>query len=186
MATDIQDNLPWYGIQLFGLKQKDMEAFLKEKGVESFVPMQMVDYVDREGKRRHDLRPVVSNLIFIKKDFDEKAFAKEMERYQGHYYIIRKTKGSQEYYEIPARQMHEFMVMCNPDLLMKKYMSEAEAKLKKGDRVEVTHGPLKGMTGRLVRQSGKYYLLKEIPGMAVMIKVTRWCCAKVEDAASSL
>jgi hypothetical protein len=72
--------------------------------------------------------------------------------------------------------MYEFQVMCNPDLLIGKYMSEEEAKLKKGSPVLVTHGPLKGLTGKLVRQSHKYYLLKEVPGMAVMIKVTRWCC----------
>ncbi|MBF1448720.1 MAG: UpdY protein, partial [Prevotella oris] len=32
------------------------------------------------------------------------------------------------------------------------------------------------LTGRLVRSNKKYYLLKEVPGMAIMIKVTRWCC----------
>jgi transcription antitermination factor NusG len=102
------------------------------------------------------------------------------DRYQGHFYIIRKSRGSIVFYQIPARQMQEFMIMCNPDLLMKKFLSESEAKLKKGDRVVVTHGPLKGLSGRLVRSSGKYYLLKEIPGMAVMMKVTRWCCQKAE------
>jgi hypothetical protein len=45
----------------------------------------------------------------------------------------------------------------------------------------VTNGPLKGLTGKLVRQSRKYYLLKEVPGMAVMIKVTRWCCKPLEE-----
>ena len=59
---------------------------------------------------------------------------------------------------------------------MEKYIDENEAKLKPGAKVLVHHGPLKGLTGRLVRQSGKYYLLKEVPGMAVMLKVTKWCC----------
>ena len=59
---------------------------------------------------------------------------------------------------------------------MRKYLSEEQAHLKKGDRVLVKHGPLKGLTGRLVRSNKKYYLLKEVPGMAIMIKVTRWCC----------
>ena len=77
--------------------------------------------------------------------------------------------------------MYDFYVMCNPDLLINKYMSEEEAKLKKGTRVLVTNGPLKGLTGKLVRQSRKYYLLKEVPGMAVMIKVTRWCCKPMEE-----
>ena len=143
--------------------------------------MHDVDFIDREGKHRHELRPVVSNLIFIKKTMEDKLLQGMMEeRYKGHFYIIRKTRGSSVFYQIPARQMQEFMIMCNPELLMKKYLSENEAKLKKGDRVMVTHGPLKGLSGRLVRSSGKYYLLKEIPGMAVMMKVTRWCCQKMD------
>ena len=158
-----------------------MTDYLTEKGVESFVPMQNVDFIDREGKRRHELRPVVSNLLFIKKQMDDRELQLLLEeRYQGHFYIIRKSRGSTVFYQIPARQMQEFMIMCNPDILMKKFLSESEAKLKKGDRVVVTHGPLKGLSGRLVRSSGKYYLLKEIPGMAVMMKVTRWCCQKAE------
>lgn len=181
-ALNDNDNTPWFGVQLFGLKSKDLSAYLSEKKIESFIPMQQVVFIDAEGKRRHDLRPVISNLIFIKKVVDDKLLTATIdEYYKGHYYIIRKERGSREFYQIPSRQMKEFMIMCNPDLLMKKYLSEQEAKLKKGDRVKVTHGPLKGLDGRLVRTSGKYYLLKEIPGMAVMIKVTRWCCEKIEE-----
>ena len=181
-AMPFGDDLPWYGLQLFGLRQKDLHAFLEEKSIEDFVPMHNVVYVNREGKRHHELRPVVSNLMFIKMTMDGKELQKILdERYKGHFYIIRKSKASIEYYQIPARQMQEFMAMCNPEILMKKFLSESEAKLKKGDRVLVTHGPLKGMSGRLVRSSGKYYLLKEIPGMAVMMKVTRWCCQKYDE-----
>ncbi len=176
------DDTPWYGVQLFGLKSKVLAEYLEETGVESFIPMHRVDYINREGKRTHELKPVVSNLMFIKKTSDDAKLVNNIDKcYKNHYYIIRKERGSREFYKIPARQMKEFMVMCNPNLLMTKYISEGEAKLKRGDRVIVTHGPLKGLNGRLVRSSGKYYLLKEIPGMAVMLKVTRWCCQKAED-----
>lgn len=181
-ALNDQDTTPWYGVQLYGMRQKDLADYLTEKSIESFVPMQDVDFVDRKGKRRHELRPVVSNLMFIKKTMEDKELQATLEeRYKGHFYIVRKTRGSAIFYQIPAREMKEFMIMCNPNLLMKKFISEEEARLKKGDRVLVTHGPLKGLSGRLVRSSGKYYLLKEIPGMAVMMKVTRWCCQKAED-----
>ena len=181
-AQPLKDNLPWFGLQLFGLRQNDLGDFLKQQGMEFFVPMRDVVFIDRQGRRKHELRPVVSNLMFIKMTIDGRQLQKTLdERYKGHFYIIRKVRGSTDYYLIPARQMHEFIIMCNPEILMKKYLSEEEAKLKKGDRVLVTHGPLKGITGRLVRASGKYYLLKEIPGMAVMMKVTRWCCQKAEE-----
>lgn len=181
-ALNDQDTTPWFGVQLYGLKQKDLSDYLEEKSIKTFVPMQNVVFIDRNGRRRNELRPVVSNLIFIKMTINGKEIQRIIdERYKGHFYIIRKVRQSTDFYQIPSRQMQEFMIMCNPSILMKKYLSEGEAKLKKGDRVLVTHGPLKGLSGRLVRSSGKYYLLKEIPGMAVMLKVTRWCCQKAED-----
>ena len=124
---------------------------------------------------------MVSNLIFVKKSFEPGVLTHILEGMPYNMHVVRRERGSRDYYEIPAKQMYDFRVMCNPDLLIKKYMSEAEAKLKVGTKVEVTHGPLKGLSGKLVRQSHKYFLLKEVPGMAVMIKVTRWCCRPVEE-----
>ena len=76
--------------------------------------------------------------------------------------------------------MREFQIMCNPEIELRKYLSAEEAHLKTGTKVVVEHGPLKGLSGRLVRQSHKYYLLKEVPGMGIMIKVSRWCCKAVQ------
>ena len=169
---EINDNCPWYGIQLFGIRSKNLAEQLERQGINYFI--------DREGKRRHELRAVVSNLIFVRKDRDDKQILEQLELFQGHYYIFRKKNDKRDYYEISAEEMKEFMIMCNPELTEKKYIDEQEAKLKPGAKVLVRHGPLKGITGRLVRQSGKYYLLKEVPGMAVMLKVTKWCCKEYE------
>ena len=81
----------------------------------------------------------------------------------------------------PHNQMYEFRLMCNPEITMRKFLSSDEAQMKAGDEVLVKFGPLKGMTGRLVRSSKKYYLLKEIPGIGVMLKVSRWCCVSMEE-----
>lgn len=170
------DQLPWYAVQLFGLKQKELFDHLRSQHIDAFVPLQDIDFIDRQGQHRHELRPVVSNLLFLKKNVDDKQLDDILGDYKSHYYIIRKQRGATDYYEIPARQMHEFITMCNPALQMKQFLSEEEARLKPGALVKVHHGPLAGLTGRLVRSSGKYYLLKEIPGMAVMLKVTKWCC----------
>ena len=64
---------------------------------------------------------------------------------------------------------------------MRKFLSSEEARMKAGDEVLVKFGPLKGMSGRLVRSSKKYYLLKEVPGIGVMLKVSRWCCVPMEE-----
>lgn len=177
------DARPWYAMQLFGVQQSELSDYLEANANETFIPLHRVDIVDREGKLHHELRPVVTNLLFMRQPDDDKELVRYLDRYyQGKYYIVRKERGTFSYYQIPAAQMREFMIMCNPDLLEKKFLSEEEARLKPGDRVHVHHGPLKGLSGRLVRQSGKYYLLKEIPGMAIMLKVTRWCCERVDGA----
>ena len=56
--ADLNDNdtIPWFGVQLYGLRQKDLSEYLKEKEIETFIPMQDIDFVDREGRRRHELR----------------------------------------------------------------------------------------------------------------------------------
>ena len=174
------DGCPWYAVRLFSLKQQEVANAFQEKGIQYFIPMQYVDYLDKDGKRRRKLAPVVHNLLFVRKSVEQKVMRQIVADIPYKMMVMRKIN-SNDFCEIPSKQMYDFYVMCNPDLLINKYMSEEEAKLKKGTRVLVTNGPLKGLTGKLVRQGRKYYLLKEVPGMAVMIKVTRWCCKPMEE-----
>ena len=170
------DHSSWYAVRLFTLKTEAVADYFREQGQEIFIPMEWVDYVDKENRRRRKLKPVVSNLVFVKKQDEGSALKKLVMDGQFKMVVMRKSKESRDFYEIPHTQMREFQAMCNPEITMKKYLSEDEAKLKVGMPVVVTHGPLKGMTGKLVRSSKKYYLLKEVPGMGVMLKVSRWCC----------
>ena len=175
-ATEERDVTPWYAIRLFSNSQAKVGDYFKENGVEYFIPMQYRDYMDENGRHRRKLRPVVSNLIFVKKTIRQQYMAELISRCQHKMSVITRDRTTRDYYEIPAKQMYEFQAMCNPDIEMRKFLSSEEAKLKVGTPVLVSHGPLKGLTGRLVRQNHKYFLLKEVPGLGVMLKVSRWCC----------
>ena len=159
-----QDNIPWYAIRLFSIRQKEVG-----------------DVLDKENRVSHVLKPVVTNLIFVKKTMTQKEMKAIVAESNLKMSVIRKERESLDYYEIPAKQMFDFRVMCNPEIMMRKYLTEEEAKLKSGAPVLVKYGPLKGLTGKLVRSSKKYFLLKEVPGMAVMLKVSRWCCVPIEE-----
>jgi transcription antitermination factor NusG len=175
------DKSPWYAVRIFCSKQQAIADFFKAKDIEYFVPEEYTDVLDKEDHIRHVLRPVVRNLIFVKKTMEENEMRKMMTDVPYKISVLRKNREHLDYYEIPSKQMFEFRVMCNPDIAMRKYLSEEDAKLKSGTPVMVKFGPLKGLSGKLVRQSKKYYLLKEVPGMAVMIKVSRWCCSPMEQ-----
>ena len=175
-----QHRYPWYAIKLYGLSQKKIEKYFSENGLETFIPQEYVDVEDAEHKVKHVLRPVVKNLIFLKKTMDEGDIKKVISSSDLKMSVITVSKIDKRYCEIPARQMDEFMLMCNPDILLKKFISEEQAHLKKGALVRVKRGPLQGFTGRLVRANKNYYLLKDVPGMAVLLKVTKWWCVVLE------
>ena len=176
-----EGNEPWYAVRIFVNCQQKVADYFKENGADIFIPMQYRVYEDENGRPKRKLRPVVSNLLFVKKMFTAAQMREMVSKCQHKVSVITKDRVTREYYEIPAKQMVEFMAMCNPEIEMRKYLSAEEARLKVGTPVLVTHGPLKGLSGRLVRQSHKYYLLKEVPGIGVMLKVSRWCCKPMEQ-----
>ena len=176
-----EDGRPWHAVRLFSLRLNEAMAYFTSAGLTCFVPMEW------SGKRTGDddgkpiFKPVVFNLVFVKKDQDEVALRHIFTNARFKLSVIKKDKVTGTYYEIPSKQMLDFMLMCSPEIEMRKFLSATEAKLKSGTPVIVKHGPLKGLTGRLVRSSKKYFLLKEVPELGVMIKVSRWCCAPIEQ-----
>lgn len=178
--TIIDDGLSWYAVKLFTIRQQEVRTYFEEKGLECFIPEQYTTIEGRDGKPRKVLRPVVRNLVFVKQSIDEKQFRHIVSEMNYKVSVLRKSISSQEYCLIPHNQMYEFRLMCNPEVTMRKFVSSDEAHLKAGDEVLVKFGPMKGMTGRLVRSNKKYYLLKEIPGIGVMLKISRWCCVPME------
>ena len=175
-----EDGCPWYAVKLYSLRLNDVLSYFKEQGLTCFVPMEYT-LADRGVRQRKPVfRPVVRNLVFIKKDREEREMRRIASASIYKLSVVRKTRTERAYYEILAKEMREFMLMCSPEIEMRQYLSVEEAKLKAGTPVVVRYGPLRGLSGKLVRSSKKYFLLKEIPGIAVMIKVSRWCCVAEE------
>ena len=170
------DGFPWLAIRIFTPRLKAVVEFFAQNEITYFFPVKYVDFEDRKGRIQHDLRPVVHNIIFIKKNVALKELKKVLEDCPYNLMVMKKEPERLDFYEISSKEMFEFMLMCNPEIELRKYISEEQALLKEGTEVEVHYGPLKGLTGKLVRQNKKYYLLKEVPGMGVMVKVSRWCC----------
>ena len=177
------DGRPWYGVRLFSRRLKEVWESLAGCGMDFFVPMHGVDTQDASGRIRHAVRPVVSNLLFLKKTLPGRGMDDFVNSSPYGMSIIRSVDPASGLYvnaEISAGQMRDFIIMCNPELAVRKFMGEREAALKPGTLVAVHHGPLRGVTGKLVRAGKKYYLLKDIPGIAVAIQVSRWCCEPLQ------
>lgn len=176
-----EDGRPWHAVRLFSLRLNEAVAYFTSAGLTCFVPMEWIGKRTGDDDGKPIFKPVVFNLVFVKKDKEECDLRRIFANARFKMSVIRKDRVAGTYYEIPSKQMLDFMLMCSPEIEMRKFLSSTEAKLKSGTPVIVKHGPLKGLTGRLVRSSKKYFLLKEVPELGVMIKVSRWCCAPIEQ-----
>lgn len=170
--------LPWYALRLFTYRPYAVRDYLEDKGLHTFIPESYRDYEDKDGRHRRKLEPVVNNLLFVEGTVDDKTFRTIIQQCTFPVSVLRKNKESQAYALISASEMHEFQLACNSNLPIVDLMPLADCRLKAGDPVVVHHGPLKGFTGRLVRMSKKYYLLKETDHFGLLMKVSRWCCQK--------
>lgn len=181
MELVVKNTNPWIAVKCFSLKIHEIRDFLMKKGLNVFLPEQYVEVEDVNSHHvKQVLKPVTHNLIFVEEPVHLKEFATYLTKCPYKMSVVRPYPTADTFARISAREMKEFEEMCNPKLTMKYFLSEDEAKLKSGGTVQVTHGPLKGMSGRLVRKSKKYFLLKDMPGISVMIKVSRWCCKPIE------
>lgn len=177
-AQDMHSERPWFAIHYSSQYENTVEKFFLDKNIGVYIPKQYEELLVN-GKIKKVLRPVVRNLLFVRKDKDEKSMLEIFSMCSTPLWPIKKDDGT-SLYEIRPLEMAEFQIMCNPDLYKTRFLSREEAILKKGDAVRVTHGPLKGLTGKLVRVQKQYYLMKSVPDISVLLKVSRWCCKPIE------
>jgi len=172
----IDDGDAWFALRMAWQHQRPIASWLYNKGIDYFVPM---EYRKREKKQggglEKQLLPVVRNMLFVRK---QENLEETLSQCDYPIYPIKTTDGS-AWAAISSKEMFEFRTMCNPELAWREFTDAETARLKKGQRVEVRYGPLKGLSGKLVRQNKHYFLLKEVPGLAVLLKVSRWCCQPV-------
>ena len=76
--------------------------------------------------------------------------------------------------------MTEFRILCDPDFKDTLYITHEEAEAKPGKNVRIIHGPFAGITGKLHRARGGYYLIKTLAGVGVMMRISRWYCEVTE------
>ena len=54
-----------------------------------------------------------------------------------------------------------------------------EAELKPGTEVEIVHGQFAGIRGKLHKSNRKYWFIKTVGGISVMLRISRWYCKPI-------
>lgn len=170
----------WYAIRTFNCQEQKVSRFLADKGYVHFIPMMFSKEVTDEEPPRRILVPAVHNLLFVQKKDTQKQLLKDLSECSIPVSIFRHP-GQQGFCEIPAHDMIELRMLCDPDFKTSVFMTQPEAEAMIGKEVRVVAGPFKGSTGRLVRKNKQYYFLKAVIGMGVMVRISRWYCEPITN-----
>lgn len=187
----------WYALKVFYNKVFEMEDRLAGMGFETYLAAEKVQlkgedhsaaarklgklpegcrpdsrYI-REGPFIYERRPMVSSLLFVRAG--KGGISRISEMLKGPVEInkpegfVYRTTDWQDFCVIPDRQMTVFiLVTSSGDSGLRFFSAEESGLFKKGEKVRVTEGPLKGAEGYVRRIRKNRRLLVAIEGVVAV------------------
>ncbi|NIR73133.1 UpxY family transcription antiterminator [candidate division KSB1 bacterium] len=168
-TSDPKTERHWYALYTRPRFEKKVDEELKQKGLESLLPLRSVIrfWSDRKKKIAEPLFP---SYVFV--------HANSKERYQSTQTdgVVRMVSFSGQPARIPEEQIQSIR-----RILEHGYDPEPHQYLNAGDEVEVTVGPLQGTKGYLLEQRGSSRLVISIDAIrqSVAIEVERGQIRKI-------
>lgn len=172
------DNEPWYAVRTFNCQEQKVSRYLQDSGCVHFIPMTVSVAPSKNGKPKRILVPAVHNLLFVQKKGTQREMVNLLRECAIPVSIFRQP-GADSLCEIPAHEMVEIRLFCDPKYKTASFMTQADAEAMVGKEVRIMKGPFKGAIGKLVRKDKQYYFLKTTIGMGVMVRISRWYCEPI-------
>jgi transcription antitermination factor NusG len=143
--------MKWYAVYTRSRHEKQVDLFLSERGVETFLPLVHTLSRRRDRKKYVDI-PLFPGYLFV---FAEKERLYDVKYTRGVTRIIGTDLGVPT--PIPDKQILDIKSVMETEVQLDPFPY-----LKKGRMVRVKSGPLKGMEGILVERKGHYKLVIRI------------------------
>lgn len=157
----------WFYIRPSYRRELKVQQHFQDKGVQTYVPMHEV-YKEVEGKPRKVAVPLLSNFVFVRTDYNTLRREKKALEALGMPFMLRMdTMDRSHPIVIADKVMEDFIRICESG-----YSRSMEGvdinKIKKGDYVEVTDGPWKGVQGYYSRPWKDKCVVVLIEGVAAV------------------
>lgn len=172
----------WVVVRTFNRKEMEVSTFLHQNGLPHFIPMTYHEKVISAGEKpKKVLVPVIHNYIFLEKTMDAVQLRNKLSECRVPVHLMC-DKDKQRITEIRDSDMVEFRLLCDPDYARtpSDFLDAEEAEALPGKEVEIVHGPFTGLHGKLHKKNQKYWFVKTVGGVSVMLRISRWYC-KVLD-----
>lgn len=168
----LQQGLKWYALHTRSRFEQKVFDGLRGKRIEAFLPKLQV-MSRRKDRRKKILVPLLPGYVFVQCNMDPQA-----------YWDIIKTAGvvrmiGFEGKPVPAKdeEIASLMILNGTDRTV-----ENRAFMKKGDRVMIMEGPLKGLVGFYLRhkeRSEKVVVSIELLKRSMAVEIQGWALEKL-------
>jgi len=160
----------------------EVSTFLQQKGLHHFIPMTYREKVTSVSEKpQRVLVPVIHNYVFLEKNLEDAVLSNMLAECRVPVQLM-KQRGSDHFCEIADRDMVEFRLLCDPDYSKTpaEFLEAAEGEALPGKEVEIVHGQFAGLHGKLHKKNQKYWFVKTVGGISVMLRISRWYCKVVD------
>ena len=167
-----EDQLKWYALHARSRHEDVVFNGLMKKSIEVFVPRVEV-MSRRKDRRKRILVPLLPGYVFVHSDLNPY-----------HYYDIIKTYGvvrivGTEGKPVPVKdeEIASLTILHGTDRTVRN-----QAYMKKGDRVIIMEGPLRGLTGFYLRHKGKsdkVVVSIELLQRSLAVEIEDWIAEKI-------
>lgn len=154
----------WYALKVFYNKVFEMERYLKAVGVETYVPVRVIEKTIK-GENSYFQKPAVSSLMFFR--IEETSMKKVLEAIEGRALVYCRC-GSKEPAPIPDREMQVFQLVTSGHQDHLEFFDGNVSKFCTGQRVRVVDGSFKGAEGYIKRIKGNRRLIVCIEGIVAV------------------
>lgn len=156
-------SMHWKALYVASRSEKKVASRLTELGIEAYLPLktELKQWSDRK-KKVHS--PLINGYVFVKINEQQRE-------------LVFKAQGVIQYVKFNGGDaiIRDEEINILKSIESKGYYAEAGhiEKLNEGDRTNIDHGPFKGMTGTVERQSGKeiYTILLESIGYTLRVNL---------------
>jgi len=157
----------WYAMSAtFGRSLKAQKK-LNERSIDTYVPMHYGVVRGRDGHKRKELLPVVSNLIFVNTTWSGVLLSKEEMPWLQM--LTFPEEGRNVPIVVPQKQMEDFIAVSQHlseegGVGAASFLRPDELNLREGERVRIIGGPFNNVEGVFMNTRGKRKeLIVEIP-----------------------
>ncbi len=146
----------WYVLYTKSRFEKTVDDQLTKKSIQSFLPT-LVTKSKRKDRKATYLKPLFPGYIFVKTDLNAIENL-EILRTAGVVNFIKNKDGA---VSVPDNTIDSLNIVINAD----NELISTGTRFKKGDKVIVTYGPFKGITGYFKSNKGQHRVIIEIDAL---------------------